>query len=627
MGYSANNNNAQKPGGGKRLSSPQPQYKSSGPAQSKNTGPSPSQKGNSGKGNPSKGNPPKGSPPKSNPPKGKDRPKNKALPWIIALGALVVLFCALSIFIWSYQGINPGVTLDGVKYGGKTRAQALPIITEQVNAMQPGDHEIMVTVAGTAFTLPIDAGATYYDAASTLDTVCLYGKQGGLFARIGTFISSALSGKDFYPVLVIDNSLLSQTLWDDIAALNKTVVQPSYTFDGQKLIYDRGENGITIDNNALLELITDRVAQGDFSAITYDAKVTEPQKLNFDQIKQDIDKEPANPSLDLENDRSGQTVLPGIVGVSFDVASANAALANAPEDQRFVELPVDVQQPNMTTEQFEALLFRDKLSSVTTQFNASLVNRTINVKLAGNSCNGAILNPGDVFSYNGTVGPRTVERGYREATIFNQGTTEDGVGGGICQVSSTIYSAALHADLKIVERYNHSLMITYISLGEDATVAWGSADFRFQNNTDMPIKVSVSFSGSSITVSIWGTAFQNKTVKMATNKLSETPWTTITQVDNTLKPGEQVVKNNGFTGYTTETYRVVYIDGVEVSRTFENRSVYRKLDKLILVGPDAEVIGPPPPETSTSSGGDTTSSSGDPGGEDPGTPTIPVPGP
>lgn len=127
--------------------------------------------------------------------------------------------------------------------------------------------------------------------------------------------------------------------------------------------------------------------------------------------------------------------------------------------------------------------------SYKTSFNPGERNRTINLKLAAAAINGQVIQPGKTFSFNKTVGPRTKERGYLEATIFVGGKKEQGLGGGICQVSSTLYNAVLASKLKIVERHTHSLPVTYVPTGKDATVSYGYLDFRFQNNKTYPVKI------------------------------------------------------------------------------------------------------------------------------------------
>ena len=152
-------------------------------------------------------------------------------------------------------------------------------------------------------------------------------------------------------------------------------------------------------------------------------------------------------------------------------------------------------------------------------FGAGTKGRITNITLASKSCDGVILMPGEIFSFNDALGERTVERGYKEATVYVNNSSTKGIGGGICQVSSTLFAAALYADLEIVERTNHSLAVGYLPLGMDAAVSWGTLDFRFRNNTDYPIRLSVTYEKGNINVEIWGTKETDTTVEITTEKL------------------------------------------------------------------------------------------------------------
>ena len=191
--------------------------------------------------------------------------------------------------------------------------------------------------------------------------------------------------------------------------------------------------------------------------------------------------------------------------------------------------------------------FPDVLGQYVSYYNAALYDRSTNVELAAKSINGKVLMPGEVFSYNATVGPRTAERGFKVATIFVGGETAQGLGGGICQTSSTLYSAVLHADLDIVERTNHSLKVTYVPNGMDATVSWGSLDFKFKNSTKYPIRIQCEYGGGTLKVSVMGTK------------------------EDKSKSIEVISEGSGS---TYNTYKIYYENGVEVNRKFIARSVY-----------------------------------------------------
>ncbi|MGM9638881.1 MAG: VanW family protein, partial [Butyricicoccaceae bacterium] len=407
-----------------------------------------------------------------------------------------------------------------------------------------------------------------------------------------------------------DESRLQSVLSDAAARLSRSATVFSYKInDDATVTVTKGGDAVTVTDADIAALLEPKLEAMDFTDITIEAQSGHAE-IDFDALKQEIDRTMRNPRLDLENDPSGKTVLAGERGVTMDIDTAKAAYAASGDADTFT-FAVTFTEPTISVETFKSNLFTHTLSSVTSNFNASLAGRTTNVKLACDFCDGIILNPGDEFSYNKAVGPRTYERGFKDATVYVAGTTEEGVGGGICQVSSTIYSAALHADLKITERYNHSYMITYVPLGEDATVVYGSKDFRFVNDTDYPIKLSVTYGKSSMTVKIIGTNLTGKTVEISTKTLSTTPFEVVYKTDTSLPVDTQKVKNNGYTGYTTESYRLVYENGKLVSNTFENKSVYKKLDKLILENPSTpEKSGSyTPPSTPSSGQGNTTTPS------------------
>ena len=156
----------------------------------------------------------------------------------------------------------------------------------------------------------------------------------------------------------------------------------------------------------------------------------------------------------------------------------------------------------------ENLLFRNLIGECVTQIPGT-ENRLNNIILATACVNGYILEPGEEFSFNRVVGQRTTDRGFRSAPAFSSGTTVMAVGGGICQVSSTMYSAIMDSSLSVTERHPHGLPVSYIPRGRDATVSWGSLDFRFLNNTDYPLRIDAEVDGRTLTVRVYGTILEN----------------------------------------------------------------------------------------------------------------------
>ena len=247
-------------------------------------------------------------------------------------------------------------------------------------------------------------------------------------------------------------------------------------------------------------------------------------------------------------------------------------------------------------QELEAVLFRDVLSTTTTNVSGTSVRKG-NVKLAGQAVNGTVLNHGDVFDYNKVVGKRTTERGYGEAATYVNGETVNTVGGGICQVSSTIYLATLLANLEIVERYNHRFYPGYITLGMDATVSWGGPEFRFKNNTGYPIRIDVGYANSKLTVTIVGTKTDDTYVKMTYDLLGTTKYETEYVETEELPWGEQRQKQNGYTGYEVISYRNVYKgDGTLLSSNVEAKSNYKSRNQIILSGTAGRPVTPEMPD-------------------------------
>ena len=248
--------------------------------------------------------------------------------------------------------------------------------------------------------------------------------------------------------------------------------------------------------------------------------------------------------------------------------------------------------PAKTREGLNALLFRDELGRCETNIGGT-ANRLSNVITAAKSIDGIVLAPGQVFSYNDALGPRTVANGYKAAPAYIGGQTVDEVGGGICQDSSTLYMAVLRANLEIVERTNHMYTVGYVPNGMDATVVYNAIDFKFKNNTEYPVRIRAIVEGRKLTVTVTGTKTQPFTVKLFNETLSTTPYEVVYKPDDTVAPGTTVVETTAYTGCKVRVYRCVYDgEGNLLSRTLESTNNYRHRDKVILYNPvDAVSLG------------------------------------
>ncbi|SER97035.1 VanW family protein [Lachnobacterium bovis] len=229
---------------------------------------------------------------------------------------------------------------------------------------------------------------------------------------------------------------------------------------------------------------------------------------------------------------------------------------------------------------------KDLLGSYTTNFSSSSAGRAKNVRNGASKINGTILYPGDEFSVYETVSPFTNENGYELAGSYSNGTVVETFGGGICQVSTTLYNAAIRAELDITMRHNHSMIINYVKPSEDAAIAGTSKDMRFVNNTKSPIYIEGVCNGGNITFNIYGkeTRPKNRQISFESQVLSETPAQTEFKIDGGAPLGSFASVQAAHKGYVAQLWKIVTVNGKQKSRNIFNKSSYHAAPKIINVG-------------------------------------------
>jgi len=287
-----------------------------------------------------------------------------------------------------------------------------------------------------------------------------------------------------------------------------------------------------------------------------------------------------------------------VVIVILLTACALELIADAPESGSDAPEELLSDSTGELNEMYEAS-FNDLLANSTTIIDGSN-NRLANITLAAEEINETVLSPGDVFSFNDIVGERTKDRGFLEAGAFVGGRLVDEVGGGICQMSSTLYHAVLLANLEVVDRRPHGFTVSYLPFGCDAAVSWGSLDFKFKNSTDHAIRIETTVSDRSLTVKIIGTNSDDTYIEIETVSISSTPFQVIEREDDSIAYGSSEVYDPGMEGQVVETYKRLYSsDGELISRTLVSKDTYRTQDRIILVGrpPNANATATPTPNT------------------------------
>lgn len=291
-------------------------------------------------------------------------------------------------------------------------------------------------------------------------------------------------------------------------------------------------------------------------------------------------------------------IIPGRDGLAVDEERAYRDLLAALSAGKKPEIQLSLRhvKPRTTTEEVRAMGLKGLLAAYTTSFDASYTDRVYNIRVAAAALDGLLVPPGQEVSFNKVVGPRSSEAGYKNAKVIINNRLVDGVGGGVCQVSSTLYNAVLLANLEVLERTNHSLPVSYVPVGRDATVVYGAIDFRFRNNTESYIYIRSVVSGNRLTFKIYGNTDYKVPVEIR-NRITEVlEPKVIREPDPNLERGEEVVKQKGVRGFRVVTERVVLENGRRYTERLPG-SFYRPVDQIIAVGTREPSTGPvvPPP--------------------------------
>lgn len=273
-----------------------------------------------------------------------------------------------------------------------------------------------------------------------------------------------------------------------------------------------------------------------------------PDEINIDKIYSEVHKEPKDASFEPET----HTITSAENGIDFNVENAKKILETSDNE---CTIPLTVLKPNVTNNMIGSEAFPDLLASYSTKYVASNKNRTTNLKLAAGKIDGTVLLPGEVFSYNNVVGERTISAGYKDAAIYLNGQVVDGLGGGICQISTTLFNAVLFSNLEIVELYNHQFVPSYATAGRDATVVYGVKDFKFKNSRNYAIKINCSVANGVASFQIWGFKQEPEyEVSVSANVTSRTSSYIKSATYRTLKLNGEVVKTEKISNYTYKVH-------------------------------------------------------------------------
>ena len=479
----------------------------------------------------------------------------KGLDKLAILGIIIVIFSVIVILLTMFyfysnsqkETIYSGIKIKGIDISDLTKEQAITKINEEIKKSLP--EEIILKHTDYESTISTSNLNINFHIDEAVNQAYNIGRDGNLLEKNFNILKLTFSNINIEPYFSLDNEQLKKSLEEISSNLPDKMVQSGYYIENNNLIITKGKPGQNINIDEMLGIIQNAIYNLNFNEpIELKTSTTYPSEVNLEAIHKEIYKEPSNAYYT----KNPYTVHPSENGLDFKISMEEAQnlLANSQDE---CKIPLKVIYSQITTNMIGSEAFPDLLSTFSTRYNPNEKDRTTNLKLAANKINGTVLMPGETFSYNKVVGNRTAAAGYKEAGTYVNGQIVDGIGGGICQITTTLYNAVLYANLDIVQRSNHQFIPSYSNASRDATVVYGAIDFKFKNNRAYPIKIYCSVSGGIAKCNIFGVKTPDDYEVQITSRITkQTPTAIYSEGYKTLKKNGKVVST---TLLSRDTYK------------------------------------------------------------------------
>ncbi len=467
---------------------------------------------------------------------------------VLILFAMIGMFLtAFSLFYIKGNKIIPGVSIREIDVGGLTQEEAVKKIEEVLN--KELKNEIILQYEGFTSSIKPEQIDFEYNINEAVKSAYQKGRENGIIENNYKIIKTCFNKIDINLTYNYNSEKLNTIIAELEPQLPTVVQQPTYYIENGNIILNPGKQGTLINkeklNDALIEAILKKGENEKNIQIPVD--VVQPSSIDVDKFHELIYVEPQNAYYT----KDPFVIHPEVIGVDFDVNKVKQMLQEY-QEQYIIKLKYTI--PEFTKNQIGTEAFPDMLSSFSTKYHSSDKSRTTNLKIASSKINGIVLMPGEEFSYNKTLGPRTTATGYKNGKIFSNGQVVDGIGGGICQISSTLYNAVLYANLEVTERRNHQFVPSYLKAGLDATVVYGSQDFKFKNSRNYPIKIVSEVSNGIAKIEILG--------------IKE-------DIEYEIKIQPIILKSNS-NNIKSVTYKYRYLNGNQIDKIEISRDTYKK---------------------------------------------------
>ena len=513
---------------------------------------------------------------------------------VVLVIVIVIFSVGFGIANLSNDKILNGVVIANVDVSNMTKEEAI----QAVNSVYAESTARTIILNYGDFSFEIssdDIGFGYTNAEELVEQGYEYGRNGNIFQNNMTVLKSYMNTENrIQTEEKIDFDKLKMAVEDAIPEENIFVKDDYYEVSGDKLLLTKGVEGKKIDYTTLGDKVLEALKTREMN-VEIPVVISTPVSLDIDEVYARVHKEPIDASY-----KEGATfeVINEVNGLDFDKEEAKSLyIALKPGETAKVDLKVT--EPKIKVADLGDVLFKTLIATYTSKYDISDKNRVTNLEIAANRCNNTVLYPGDEFSYNKALGHRTTANGYKLGNSFAGRKVVQTIGGGICQVSSTLYNAVLRAGLTITDRTAHGMYVQYVPQSTDATVVDNAIDFKFRNDRKYPVKIVTTCENGVMTASIYGVKeVDEPTIDIETKILETIEYTTQKQNDSSMKKGTTKVVQKPVNGYVSEAYKVYYKNGKEISRELISKDKYIPTNEIIKVGtkvdkPAGEVVTPP----------------------------------
>ena len=464
---------------------------------------------------------------------------------IFIILAVVILSTIFSLINMNNTKIMNGVFVNGVDISNLSKQEAVELLNNKLN--NNDENYITVYRNGVTDIVHLEEIGGEFNTEKAVNEAYRIGREGNIVQCNYDILLTSILKKKLKTTVEYDKEKLEKKIDETSLKIPDIALKASYAISDNNVVIKNSKAGYKIKADEFEKNMVEQFSS-DTKKFEIPVEKVEKQEIDIQAIHDEIYKEPK----DAYYTKNPYKVYKEETGLDFAI-SIEEAKKMLQEDKEEYTIPLKVIEPNVKVGNLDNGAFPDQLASFTTYYGTGDAGRSYNIYLASKSISETVVMPGETFSFNTLIGECSTRTGYRESTIYLNGELSRGIGGGICQVSTTLYNAVLRANLEIVQRRNHSLSVTYVPLGQDAMVSIGSSDFQFKNNRDYPVKVVASTGTGSITCQIYG--LKNDTeyeVKLETKVISKTA-----------------------TNTKTQTYKILYLNGREVSRTLLSTDSYK----------------------------------------------------